>query len=105
MPVSLTYHDAYLGPLVTEDREARALADVDAIGEFTSEWRERLAVAWAYVLTAIESQRAPDDLFAAKAKIYRTQFNALLPLAKTAVSSATGETGAGSMISIPWERA
>ena len=30
---SLTYHDAYLAGLVTNEREARALADVDAIGD------------------------------------------------------------------------
>lgn len=105
MTVSLVYNDAYLAALVTEDREARALAYVDDIAEFPAEWRDRLAVAWAYVLAATESQRAPDDLFGTKAKAYRTQFNDMLPIARNAADAATGTTGAGSMLSIPWARA
>ncbi len=105
MALSLQYFDAYLAPLVTDEREARALADVDAIGEFPGEWRDRLAVARAYIVTAIESQRAPDDLFATKAKRYSEDFDRLLPLARAAATAATESVGAGSFLSIPLERA
>ena len=101
---SLTYHDAYLANLVTDEREARALADVDAIGDFLPEWRERLAVARAYVIAATESQRAPEDLFGAKAERYRKEFTGMLPLARAA-SGATDDTGVGTIFSVPLERA
>ena len=101
----LTYHDAYLAPLVTPEREARALSDVDAIAIFPADWRARLAVARAYVITATESQRTPDDLFAAKAKQYRAEFSSLLPLARAKADEASGTAGGGSLVSITWERA
>lgn len=102
--MQLTYFDAYLAPLVTAERESRALAEVDEIGEFPGDWRARLAVARAYTITATESQRTPDDLFGEKAKRYRIEFDGLLSRAQAAAKSATGEVGGGSLVSISWER-
>ena len=101
----LTYHDAYLGPLVTPEREQRALADVDEIAAFPAAWRSRLAVVRAYIITATESQRTVDDLFGARVKRYREEWSSLLPLARAAADAESGAKGAGSMISIPLERA
>lgn len=106
LPVpSLTYHDAYLAPLVTPEREARALADVDEIATFPAAWRSRLAVVRAYIITATESQRTVDDLFGARVKRYREEWSSLLPLARAAADAESGAKGAGSLISIPLERA
>lgn len=106
LPVpTLTYQDAYLAPLVTPEREARALAEVDDIYPFSASWRARLAVIRAYIIAASESQRTPDDLFDAKIKRYTDEWRMTLPLARSASDAESGATGAGSLISISMERA
>lgn len=87
------YYDAYLGPLMTDEREARALADVAALGTFPDAWIERLTVLRAMVLTCLDSQQAPDDLFGAKLAVYRKEFDAALPQARAAQASAEAAAG------------
>ncbi len=106
LPVpALTYHDAYLAPLVTPEREQRALADVDDIATFPDAWRSKLAVLRAYIITATESQRTADDLFSVRLKRYQEEYRQTLPLARAAADAASGTTGAGSLISVSLERA
>lgn len=103
--LTYTYSDEYLAPLVSEDRETRAKADVAVLGTFSTDWTERLVRLRAYVLTCQDSQQAPDDLFAAKAKTYQAEFDRLLPAAQAAADAATSVTGTGLVFSIPLERA
>ncbi len=93
MPLTYTYHDKYLTLLVTTDVETRAAADVAAIGTFPAAWVERLTVTRSYVLTCMEAQKAPDDLFTAKLAIYRKEFDALLPQARAAQIAAEAAAG------------
>ena len=105
MSLAYLYSDAYLAPLVTVDRETRAIAEVAAIGTFPADWTERLVRLRAYVLVCAESQKAPDDLFSAKLATYRKEFADALPLARAAQDATTSPTGTGALFSIPLERA
>ena len=93
MPLTHPYHDQYLGPLVTGPTEERAVADVDALGSFPAAWAARLVVLRTYILTCLDSQRAPEDLFTAKLAVYRKEFDATLPQAKAAQAAAEAEAG------------
>lgn len=85
-----TYADAYLARLVTEEREARALADVAALGTFTADWTTRLQVLRVYILICLESTNSPDDAFAAKLTQYRKEFTQALLAARQASAAETG---------------
>lgn len=93
MPLTYLYHDAYLAPLMTADREARAVSDVAALGAFPAAWVERLAVLRAMVLTCLDSQQSPDDLFGVKLGVYRREFDAALPQARAAQAAAAAADG------------
>lgn len=90
MPAILTYPDAYLAKFCTEERETRAFADVDALGTFATDWRNKLTRARCCILACIENQAAPDDLFTAKLKSYRDEFSGLLKQARTATEDDDG---------------
>jgi hypothetical protein len=99
---TLTYRDAYLAKFCNDDREERAFAEVDTFGSFTDAWRERLALVRCYIIACLENQADTDDLFSAKLKNYRTEWDALLPQAQAA---GDGETSSGfAVFSIPLER-
>lgn len=91
MPLINTYFDGYLKNQVTEEREARAVTEVAEIGTFAAEWVSRLTVLRAYVITCLECQAAPDDLFAQKLKNYRSEFEAVLAQAKSATTDSEGK--------------
>lgn len=103
--LTYTYTDAYLAPLVTQDRETRARAEVAAYGTFPADWTERLVRLRAYVITCLESAKAPDDLFATKLAAYRKEFDQQLPLARAAQDALTSDSGLGMIGFIPLERA
>lgn len=103
MPLTHTYFDAYLKTHVTPEREERAAAEVAALGTFGADWRARLVVRRAYVITCLECQASPDDLFAQKLKHYRQEFDALLVQARAATLAPTGKPFA--LFSIGLERA
>lgn len=103
MATTLTYPDAYLAKFCTEDREDRAFADVDREGSFDTQARNRLAVLRCYVIACLENQASPDDLFTAKLKSYRAEYDAELVRARAAQPDASPN---GSLVfSIPLERA
>lgn len=91
MAVTLTYADAYLASLVTEAREQRAFDDVDALGTFATAWRNKLAVIRAYIITCLESQSDPDDLFSAKLAAYRREWSDTLAQARAATTDDDGD--------------
>ncbi len=105
MALKYIYGDAYLSSLVTQERENRAVTDVAAIGTFPVDWTERLVRLRAYIVTCQESQKAPDDLFAAKLATYSKEFTAMLPIARAAQDALTSNTGTGGIFSVPLERA
>jgi hypothetical protein len=102
MAINLIYTDAYLCKFCTEDRETRAYAAVDALGTFTTTWRDQLAVVKCYEIACIENQADPEDLFTAKQKIYEKEFTKLLSQARTAAEDDDGNVA--SVFSILVER-
>lgn len=112
MALIYTYPDAYLAKFATEEREARAIADVElrattAGYTFSAEWLERLVIVQVYILACLENQADAEDLFTAKLKSYRAQFDVLLPQALQAAATAAETPGGGGfgLFSIPLERA
>ena len=110
MPLAHPYTDAYLAPLVTTERETRAAAEVALTGSYPGAWTQRLVILRAYILTCLESQKSPDDTFAAKLSAYRKEYESALPAARAAQAAAeaaagTAPTGAGSPFSVTLERA
>lgn len=87
---TLIYADAYLKAQVTDDREARALADVNAIATFADTWREKLTTLRAYIIACLECQAQPDDLFSSKLKHYRQEWETALAAARAATDDAEG---------------
>lgn len=100
----MTYTDAYLAPLATPGREAKATADIDSIASFPTSpvnWRERLITLRVYILICLESMKAPDDVFTAKLKAYRAEYETALSQAMAAtVDAATGLTGVSFSVSL-----
>ena len=104
MPLTYTYHDAYLAPLIakTPDWEARAIADVAELGTFPTPWAERLIVLRAYLLCCLESNAAEDDVFSVKLKQYQTEWKSVLAAARAAANLAA--TQPAFAITVPIER-
>jgi len=82
MALTLTYHDSYLTPLLTEEREARALVDVAELGTFPAPWPDKLTVLRAYVLCCLESNATGEDVFSLKLKQYQAEFKEALKQAR-----------------------
>ena len=78
------YTDGYLAPLVTQDREDRAIADVAALGTLPADWVQRLGILRGYIVTCLECQKAPDDTFGAKLSAYRKEYVEVLTQARSA---------------------
>lgn len=111
MALTYTYPDAYLAKFCIEEREARAIADVELRAEtagytFSAAWLERLVIVQCYILACLENQADAEDLFTAKLKSYRAQFDVLLPQALAAAAAAAETPGGGGfgLFSIPLER-
>lgn len=106
MALTYTYADGYLAPLVTPAREQKAIDDVQLLGTLPEAWVQRLVVLRAYVITCLESQKAPDDLFAAKLITYRKEYSDVLAQARAAQAAAGGSSAAGgwSFFTVPLER-
>jgi hypothetical protein len=99
----LTYSDPYLGVYANEERELRALNDVNLLGTFSTEWTERLQVLRVYIIICTESLQSSDDIFSVKLKQYMTEFKNVLALAQadTATTTSTPQL----LFSISMERA
>jgi hypothetical protein len=102
--LTLTYHDAYLAPLIakTPDWESRAMADVAQLGAFPTLWTNKLVVLRAYILCCLESNAAEDDVFSVKLKQYQAEWKDVYAAAKVAANLA--ETKPAVSITIPYER-
>ena len=100
----LIYDDAYLTTRIDSDLEERAMQEVDdmALGAIADNVRERLVILRAYILVCLEHQANPDDLYAAKLKNYRAEFDAALARARASVPDAAGSSF---VFSVPLERA
>ena len=93
MPLTQTYHDAYLSHLVTQDREDRATADVADEGAFPASWVSRLIVLRAYIITCQECMKMADDTFDTKLKAYRSEYKDALTSARLAQAAAVAAGG------------
>lgn len=106
MPLTYTYHDGYLSPLITQEREERATGEVADLGAIPATWAPRLIVLRAYMLVCMESMKSPDDLFAAKLSSYRKEFDSSLQQARAAQSAAASQaagssaSGGGSLFTV-----
>ena len=101
--MAYTYTDAFLSPLATPDRTARAESDVDAIATFATEWRDKLVVLRTYLLICLDSQKSAEDAFAVKLAAYRKEWESVLAAAKAATTDAAGMPL--TRVSVPLERA
>lgn len=90
MALANTYNDGYLKSHITEERETRAIAEVAEFGTFAVEWTNRLVILRAYIITCLECQAQPDDLFASKLKNYRAEFDSVLAQARADTDDAEG---------------
>jgi hypothetical protein len=72
------------------------------IGAIADNVRERLVILRAYIIVCLEHQANPDDLYAAKLKNYRAEFDAGLARARASVPDAAGSSF---VFSVPLERA
>lgn len=109
MALTYTYHDAFLASRVTDEREDRAIADVEDLGTLPADWVERLSVLRAYVIVCNECMTSSEDTFAAKATTYRKEYAEALAQARAAQQIAdaaadVGPTGGGSLFSIDLQR-
>lgn len=104
MALTLTYHDAYLAPLIAAEEawETRALADVAELGTFPAPWPDKLAVLRAYVLCCLESLADEGDVFSAKLKQYQREWTASLQAARIAADAAA--SAPTRLFSIPIQR-
>lgn len=102
MALTLTYTDAYLARGISQSIEDRAFADVDELGDFTSEWRDRLTVCRGYILVCLEKGSQADDTYQMKLGQYRKEFEFLLSQAKRSQKASGSNV---SLLSIPIERA
>jgi hypothetical protein len=101
-----TYTDAYLKGRITEDIESRAIEEVDAIRLFPEtpvDWRGKLIVLRAYILACLEQSAAADDVFAAKLKAYKLEWESTLAQATTA-ANAVKDADYKPVLSISLER-
>lgn len=111
MATIYTYPDAYLARFCTEDREARAIAEVTLLAAntpdaaFDAGWTEKLVILQTYILACLENQADAEDLFTAKLKSYRDELNVNLPRAIAAAAEAGDVIGGYGLFSIPLERA
>ena len=103
MALVYTYYDAYLKAHVTDERETRATAEVAEYGTFAAEWVARLVPLRTYVITCLECQAQPDDLFASKLKNYRTEFDSVLLQARA--DTLDEESNPLPTMTVPIERA
>lgn len=85
-----SYEDPYLVNLVTAEREGRATQYVATLGAFSADWVARLVVLRTYIITCVECQASPDDLFVQKLKHYRQEFDAVLAQARAATPKQDG---------------
>lgn len=94
MALTLTYHDAYLAPLIRDNEtwETRALADVAELGSFPDPWPAKLAVLRAYLLCCLESLADETDVFSAKLKQYQREYAATLQAARLALAATSTTT-------------
>lgn len=90
MSLTNTYNDAYLKSHVNEERELRAVDEVAELGTFAADWNSRLVILRTYIITCLECQAQPDDLFAAKLRNYRDEFESVLNQARAATDDDEG---------------
>lgn len=106
MALLYEYPDEYLQPFCTEDREARAIEEVEFLAgdrTFDADWTEKLVILQTYIIACIENQAAKDDLFDVKLKLYRDEMAVQLPRAQAA-ADATADV-VGTVYTIPVRRA
>jgi hypothetical protein len=100
----MTYTDPYLAPIcdASPGREAQAILDVDALGDFSDYWRNRLIVLRMYIIICSESTQSRDDAFAIRLDNYRKEFNTVVT---QALAAASTDATTNRFFTIPLERA
>ena len=104
MTLTLTYTDAYLSRSLTTSIEERAFEDVDQLGTFPAEWRDRLTVVRSYILTCLEKGAQSGDTYEMKLGQYRKEFEFVLAQAKRAQAEVDTSVNVP-IFSLPIERA
>lgn len=102
--MAVTYTDSYLKNYAP-DREDDAALFVDTFGTFPEAYRDRLIEIRAYILTCIELKKSGDDLFTAKERSYKDEWETTLAAARLAAVKAATDSPPPPFMSIPIERA
>ncbi|MGQ9815719.1 MAG: hypothetical protein ACUVR3_11325 [Candidatus Roseilinea sp.] len=96
-----TYTDQVLSTLVTEQIEARAIAEINDLGTLPAPWPERLTVLRVYILVCLEYASTSDDPFSVKLPYYKSEFDTAVLKARAAARAASS----GGLFFVPLERA
>jgi hypothetical protein len=100
-----TYFDAILAPQVTDDYEARAIADVNSLGYTnTTEMKylyQQLVIFRCYQIMAVELSTDSGDIYSQKVSHYKKEYDAIASQYKAQVVAP--KTGASAK-SIAWGR-
>ncbi len=73
--------------------------------EFPVEWKNKLTVLRAYLLTCMESAATTEDVFSVKLAQYRKEFAEVYRAAQAAALAASETTPSSGLLTIPIERA
>ncbi len=92
MALQYTYPDEYLAKRITEDRETRAINEASLTGITDTAYLEKLSILKCYIITSLECNSKPDDVFAQKLKIYSKEYDALLSTALETQREVSGKS-------------
>jgi len=92
MALTYTYPDEYLAKRVTEDREQRAIDEVVLTGITDEAYLEKLSILKCYIITSLECNSNPDDIFAQKLKTYSKEYDSVLDTAKSSQLKVDGKS-------------
>jgi len=71
------YYDGYLLDSINDEREARAIAEIDKLSVTDNDTKERLVVLLTYIIVCREEMTTSDDVFKTKLKIYQDEYAAV----------------------------
>ena len=92
MALLYSYPDEYLAQRVTEDREQRAVKEIEKLYLTIQQNKDSLIVLKAYIITALECSASDDDTFASKYKIYSKEYATALHNAKMQEKENAGKS-------------
>lgn len=69
------YYDGYLLDSINDEREARAIAEIEKLSIADDDTKERLVVLLTYIIVCREEMTTNDDVFKTKLKVYQDEYS------------------------------